>query len=74
MADGDNVSGSAHIQIRPSEGDKAWVSHSVLVPAHTSDKGFLKNHHRNFDLPTEHMKNNKTLYIIPATLESELVK
>lgn len=48
MADGDNISGSAHIQIRPSEGDKAWVSHSVLVPAHTSDKGFLKKSSQKF--------------------------
>lgn len=39
VADGDNISGSSHIQVGPSEGDEARVGHSVLVPTgegHTS--------------------------------------
>lgn len=32
VADGDNVSRSGNIQVRPREGDEARVSHSVLVP------------------------------------------
>lgn len=33
VADCDNVSSPAHIQVWPSEGDEARVSHSMLVPA-----------------------------------------
>lgn len=33
VADRDNVSRPAHIQVRPRESDEAGVSHSVLVPA-----------------------------------------
>lgn len=32
VADGDNVSRSSYIQVRPREGDKSRVSHSMLVP------------------------------------------
>lgn len=32
VTDGDHVTGPAHIQVRPREGDEARVSHSVLVP------------------------------------------
>lgn len=32
VTDGDDVTGPAHIQVRPREGDEAGVSHSVLVP------------------------------------------
>lgn len=32
VADGDDVSRSGNIQVRPREGDEARVSHSVLVP------------------------------------------
>lgn len=35
VADGDNVSRSGNIQVRPREGDEARVSHSVLVPTKT---------------------------------------
>lgn len=33
VADGDNVSCPAHIQVWPGEGDEPGVRHSVLVPA-----------------------------------------
>ena len=33
VADGDDVSRPAYIQVRPREGDEAGVRHSMLVPA-----------------------------------------
>ena len=44
VADCDNVSRPAHIQVWPREGDEAGVSHSVLVPAQhiTKAEGYLK--------------------------------
>lgn len=38
MTDGDDVTGPAHVQVRPREGDEAGVSHSVLVPTRDNNQ------------------------------------
>lgn len=43
VADGDDITGSSHVKVRPCEGDEARVGHSMLIPAH---------HHTAFCLKT----------------------
>lgn len=44
VADGDDVSCAANIQIGTGEGDEAWVSHSMLVPVRYTQRVTHDNH------------------------------